>query len=160
MNEKLFSEAVAKGLSISELSREFGKSKGSIRHWLSKFDLKTLNPRPQNLTGKKCECRLCGRLYSFERKKGHTTTTCNSCALSNRRKAMKKRLVVYKGGSCEKCGYNQHIEVLDFHHTNPEKKNFNFAVSYSKSWEELQEEADQCRLLCANCHREEHLIGT
>lgn len=71
------------------------------------------------------------------------------------RKRTKIKLVEYKGGCCEVCGYNKNIKVLQFHHTNPNEKDFTIG---GKSWsfERLIKEADKCILVCANCHIEIH----
>lgn len=29
-----------------------------------------------------------------------------------------------RGGKCEHCGYNKNLAVLEFHHKNPEEKEF------------------------------------
>lgn len=75
------------------------------------------------------------------------------------RRKVKEELVAYKGGKCEKCGYDKCIAALDFHHINPEEKDF--AISNSniyKNIEALKQEVDKCMLLCANCHRELHYL--
>jgi len=71
------------------------------------------------------------------------------------RKRTKIKLVEYKGGKCVHCGYNECIEALQFHHSNPNKKDFTIS---GKSWsyERLKKEADKCILLCSNCHIKEH----
>ena len=62
-----------------------------------------------------------------------------------------------KGGKCEYCGYNKNIAALDFHHINPEEKDFSIShKGHTKSWESVKKELDKCILLCANCHREIH----
>jgi DNA-binding CsgD family transcriptional regulator/transcription elongation factor Elf1 len=67
----------------------------------------------------------------------------------------KKLLVEYKGGECERCGYNKCIDALEFHHKNKNEKDFSIS---GKSWsfEKLKNEVDKCILVCANCHREIH----
>lgn len=89
--------------------------------------------------------------YITEKKK--TVTKCE--AVVSWRKRRKKDLVEYKGGKCEKCGYNKSVEALQFHHINPLDKDFTIS---GKSWsfEKLKEEVDKCIMLCANCHLEEH----
>lgn len=75
------------------------------------------------------------------------------------RRKVKEELIAYKGGKCEKCGYDKCIAALDFHHINPEEKDF--AISNSniyKNIEALKQEVDKCMLLCANCHRELHYL--
>ena len=71
------------------------------------------------------------------------------------RKRTKQKLVEHKGGCCEICGYNKCIEALEFHHKDPDQKDFSLS---GKSWalDRLIEEANKCLMLCANCHREVH----
>ena len=71
------------------------------------------------------------------------------------RQRAKMKLVEYKGGKCEKCGYNKCIDALEFHHLDPNEKDFTIG---GKSWSfnRLKSEADKCILVCANCHREIH----
>ena len=70
----------------------------------------------------------------------------------------KLELIEYKGGKCEKCGYNKNLSVLNFHHIDSTKKSFNIdgRLLANKKMEELIEEANKCMLLCANCHQELH----
>lgn len=82
---------------------------------------------------------------------------CNTEAVQKRRKKVKELAVEYKGGSCERCGYNKCIEALDFHHKDPKEKDFGIAQKgETRSFEKIKIELDKCLLLCANCHREEH----
>ena len=70
---------------------------------------------------------------------------------------MRNILIEMKGGSCEKCGYNKCVSALDFHHKNPNEKDFGLSSNgNTQSWKKLTQEADKCLLLCANCHRELH----
>lgn len=71
------------------------------------------------------------------------------------RKRKKIELVAYKGGCCEICGYNKSISALQFHHRNPNEKDFNISRK-SYSFERLKKEVDKCILVCANCHAEIH----
>ena len=71
------------------------------------------------------------------------------------RKRTKIRLVDCKGGKCVKCGYNKSVKALEFHHLNPNEKDFTIS---GKSWsfERLKNEVDKCILVCSNCHIEIH----
>lgn len=40
------------------------------------------------------------------------------------RQRVKERLVEIFGGKCQVCGYNKAISALEFHHLNPEEKEF------------------------------------
>lgn len=71
------------------------------------------------------------------------------------RQRTKKKLVDYKGGCCNICGYNKSIFALEFHHVDPTEKDFNIAGK-SYSFERLVEEVDKCILVCSNCHSEIH----
>ena len=75
-----------------------------------------------------------------------------------RRKRYKRELVEYKGGKCEKCGYDKCLAVLSFHHKNRENKKFKISGS-TKSFKTLKKEVNKCILLCANCHLENHYSG-
>ncbi len=68
---------------------------------------------------------------------------------------VKKKLVEYKGGKCEICDYNKCIGALEFHHKNPNEKDFTIG---GKSWsfDKLKKEVDKCILVCSNCHKEIH----
>jgi len=82
---------------------------------------------------------------------------CRSEAVTRRRKKVKLKAIEYKGGACERCGYNKCYRALEFHHTYPTKKDFGMAYTgYTRSWEKVKEELDKCLMLCANCHAEEH----
>lgn len=76
-------------------------------------------------------------------------------AVINWRKRTKEKLVKYKGGKCERCEYNKCINALEFHHLDPNEKDFQIG---GKSWsfERLKKEVDKCILVCSNCHREIH----
>jgi len=78
--------------------------------------------------------------------------------LTEYKNKLKRRLVDYKGGKCEKCGYNKDsLGAFHFHHKDSKTKEF--AISQGKySFDKLKAEVDKCQLLCANCHAEEHDI--
>lgn len=71
------------------------------------------------------------------------------------RRRKKIELVKYKGGECERCGYKKCIDALEFHHKDPNEKDFTIS---GKSWsfERLKKESDKCILVCSNCHKEIH----
>ena len=68
---------------------------------------------------------------------------------------VKQRLIDYKGGKCQVCGYNRCINALEFHHINPKEKDFTISGG-TKSFNTLKLEVDKCILVCSNCHREIH----
>lgn len=68
---------------------------------------------------------------------------------------VKQRLVDYKGGSCEICGYNKSLRALHFHHKDPNQKDFSISGK-SLSFDKMKSEVDKCILVCGNCHSEIH----
>ena len=73
-----------------------------------------------------------------------------SCAQKTKLKAIE-----YKGGKCQICGYNKCIRSMQFHHLNPNEKDFGISGG-TKSFQRIQPELDKCILVCANCHGEIH----
>jgi hypothetical protein len=61
----------------------------------------------------------------------------------------------YKSGlSCMSCGFS-HPAALDFHHRDPEQKEFDISTSPQRGMgrERILKEIAKCDILCANCHR-------
>ncbi len=78
-------------------------------------------------------------------------------AVARRRKTLRLRAVIYKGGKCIFCGYNRCMAALDFHHLDPTQKEFGISMDgITRSWIRVQLELDKCVLVCSNCHREIH----
>lgn len=74
-----------------------------------------------------------------------------------RRQKIKEMAIEYKGGCCQKCGYNKCNSALEFHHLDPNEKDFLVSdKGHCRSWEKVKIELDKCILVCANCHREIH----
>ena len=91
------------------------------------------------------------KLYS---KWGNDYSILRNVQNKKNRAKTKKDLIDYKGGKCEKCGYDNPV-ALQFHHKDPSEKDFTI-LSTNRNVKLLFEEADKCMLLCANCHFELH----
>lgn len=104
--------------------------------------------------GTECECQICNKKYVFKHK-GHTTTICASCQTTQARRKFKKKCVEYKGGKCQKCEYKEYVEAMEFHHVDPNEKDFGIS-NKNRKWELVKTELDKCHLLCCRCHREVH----
>lgn len=48
--------------------------------------------------------------------------------------------------------------MLDYHHRDPQEKDFTIGRLKKGAREVLQAEIDKCVVLCANCHREFHYL--
>jgi len=152
MRKRYLKGLVDTKLSIRDISKETGKGYSTIRYWLNKYSLKTYyNSRPEY------HCRECGEedKNNFYTKK----TICRDCwnkYCCNYNVKKKEKAIEYLGGCCQKCKYNEYYGALEFHHINPDEKEFTWKTLRHRSWKVICEELDKCMLLCANCHREEH----
>ena len=102
----------------------------------------------------KCAWHIC----TNEAKEKFCGRACkNKYFVDRKRRKLKLDAIQYKGGKCEKCGYDKCPAAFDFHHKDPNEKEFGLAAhGHTKSWDKVKEEIDKCMLLCANCHREVH----
>lgn len=116
--------------------------------------------------GDKRECAYCNRLLLLDRfnRKGKNNhnhhSYCKQCMLRINRELKKKfkdNCIKYKGGKCEHCGYDKCYAALEFHHIDPTKKDFWIAQGSKIFTYKIKLELDKCKLLCSNCHREEHI---
>jgi len=83
----------------------------------------------------------------------------NSDKVKRWRIRQKIKLLEYKGNKCEKCGYDkiQYLSAFDFHHKNPDEKEFGIGEKgRCISIEKIEKEVDKCLLLCGRCHQEIH----
>lgn len=108
--------------------------------------LSTDNFYPQQQKGKN------GQIWKY------FDSMCKSCRgdyASKRRRNIKDKAVEYLGGVCEDCGVKDHSCIYDFHHEDPDKKDFAVGKQ-AKAFKNIKDELDKCILLCANCHRKRH----
>ena len=169
MDKKLIESYINSGLSFNQISKISGKSLTAIRYWAKKHKLKSKFNTFRNKTIEEYgEFRFCPRCqkqvptinFYSRRGKSNSSVYCKPCTNNQtveRQRKLKVKCVEYKGGKCERCGYNKCIGALEFHHINPKEKDFN--ISHLKSYafnEVVKEELNKCLLLCACCHREEH----
>jgi len=78
-------------------------------------------------------------------------------AVDKRRKKIKSMAVAQKGGKCQFCGYDRCAGALEFHHLDPNGKDFGLGQNgLTRSWERTKRELEKCVLICSNCHKEIH----
>lgn len=56
---------------------------------------------------------------------------------------------------CLKCGESRN-HLLDFHHIDPNQKDFQISQGEGYGWKRVKQEIDKCIVLCSNCHRDFH----
>ena len=69
----------------------------------------------------------------------------------------KNKAIEMSGGCCFDCGLkSEYTEVYDFHHENPNEKEYRLSNILKRSWDVIEQELKKCTMLCANCHRIRH----
>lgn len=137
--------------------------------------------RNPNNTDTHRQCGRCGRV--LERNQFHKSRRnhdglfpyCKQCMremnaeryeqtkeqIAERRRQLKQECVDALGSKCSRCGYNEFVSGLDFHHTS-EKDNevarliTKAATGNGKQRKLLMSEIAKCILLCRNCHSAHH----
>lgn len=85
---------------------------------------------------------------------------CKSCLYFRQKERWIKRkneAIQYKGGKCQDCNILYPYPVMEFHHLDPNEKDFDWSdLRHHGSIKLIQQELDKCALLCSNCHRMRH----
>lgn len=77
--------------------------------------------------------------------------------VSNYRRRRKINLINVLGGKCQICGFDLFPDALEFHHEDPNQKDYGLASKGTcHDIETDLNEVRKCFLLCANCHRGVH----
>lgn len=116
---------------------------------------------PQWIT---CKCQYCEKEFEYYRTASTIRKACYECLPDDKlqdaswlRRLVKNKAVKEKGGKCHICHQEYPNSVYDFHHLNPEEKDFNLGNKTSTiKWENVKKELDKCILVCSNCHRMIH----
>jgi len=159
---------VQEGMSIAEIADRVDRSKATVRHWLKRHGLHTVNAvgrrrsagsrqaRDAGLTETRMRCARHGETdYVLDGRGYYRCRRCRAEAVSRRRRKMKAILVGEAGGACCRCGYAESMSALHFHHLDPAEKRLELnAKGVTLAIDTLREEARKCVLLCANCHAE------
>ena len=107
-----------------------------------------------------CKCKEVRPLSDFWKKNSKRIQSfckfCQSQMQVASWQEKKKEAILYKGGKCSKCGYNQNYAAMDFHHNDPKEKEYDWYKLRLRSWDDIKKELDKCVLLCKNCHSELH----
>ena len=166
MDKLILKELIDKNLSIRKISEETGKSFTTIRYWIKKYEMRS-NYSKYNAkeygTHRVCpRCKNSVDISEFYQRRGKAGSSCycKTCTKSEtleRVRKFKSLIVEYKGGKCERCGYDKYQGALEFHHVDPTKKDFSMAhLNKYRFDDRIKFELDKCILVCANCHREIH----
>lgn len=103
-------------------------------------------------------CLLCGKSFQPKSPAANQRQCCYDCmpeGVQLRRGDFIAKLKQKEGGKCVKCGYDKCLSALEFHHKDPDKKDFGISDDNMRL-KEAVEEIKKCVLICSNCHRELH----
>jgi hypothetical protein len=104
-------------------------------------------------------CNGCNKDFNF--KKGYEQL-CQNCRRKAKKLAYRIACSNYKNDECYICKTKREtiddLVMFDFHHINRETKLFEFGDNIeNKNWPTIVQELDKCMMLCANCHRKQHI---
>lgn len=140
-------ELAEKGYNFTHIANEVGLHRTTVSKICRNYEINIVRVINTN-------CKICDKDLGENPK---NRSNCGACITRIRRYRIKQQAVEYKGGKCEKCGYDRCYSALEFHHLNPNEKDFGIADSaYSRSWETIKKELDKCIMVCSNCHAEIH----
>ena len=88
---------------------------------------------------------------------------CKECTKERERKKYSNKVEQInnykKTLKCKKCGETR-FYLFDFHHRNPEEKDYTISDHSRASLETIKSEIEKCDVLCSNCHREWHYLSS
>ena len=158
--------------SCGENFKTYLKLNGKVRNLSKRSYCLTCSPYGQHNTRKITKnepetkrCPRCNLIKSrsdfYSRRNGSGNScyckSCNNAECMDRLIRFKKQCLDYKGGCCTICGYSKFYGALEFHHKNPNEKDFGISNSRHRTFDDkIKAELDKCVLLCSNCHREVH----
>lgn len=156
---------VEAGLTLEEIGARLHRGDRTIRYWIDAHGLPKPRDKRRGATRDEMQapgdhramiCRKHGRTEFVRRPDGYSRCKrCRAAAVITRRRKVKRLLVEEAGGKCVRCGYDQSVAALHFHHLDPSEKAFGLALrGHTRALAELRAEARKCVLLCANCHAE------
>ena len=125
-----------------------------------------LTPMLNAHTNETKKCIVCDTEFIPEPNNRKYCYSCLPCCIDKnaakraRFRAVKLELLKYKGSRCVSCGYCLYEGSLQFHHRNPNEKEFELSKvklgTNGMTMEKMKREVDKCDVLCANCHAELH----
>jgi transposase len=159
---------VGAGRSIAAIADALSVSKATVRYWLRRYGLRTVNPNRRESRPLAREAKEAGGLavlmscpthgeveFAMEGRGYFRCKRCRSEAVTKHRRRAKAVLVAEAGGRCALCGYERYFGALAFHHLDPVQKRLHVsAYGNGLALDVLRAEAQKCVLLCANCHAE------
>jgi hypothetical protein len=102
----------------------------------------------------RCKCCVKARTHQRYKELYHVKAKIGQASRRKNRYTKLKDYIINHGG-CIVCGENDQA-CIDFHHLDPNKKEFSISQSTNLQWELVEQEIAKCIMLCANHHRLVH----
>lgn len=179
ITKEQLTEDVLSGLTVKEIQDKYDCSRSTVYAYKSQYGLNGLSPNSNKTSRtediKQCNICLISKPLDKFYSNGYSSTgkvkykaACGICETKKRNAKFYEYIQEYLALSgieykCCRCGYTNIFGSLDFHHRNPEEKDFEMSrvprtISFDTFMSEVAPEIDKCDILCPNCHRLEHLI--
>lgn len=108
-------------------------------------------------------CKIEKDIHEFYFINGRPLYNCKDCQKLKEKEKYNNRIEQInnykKNLKCKKCGETR-FYLFDFHHRNPEEKDYSISDHSRAKFETIKAEIDKCDVLCANCHREWHYLSS
>jgi|694.fasta_scaffold50822_3 hypothetical protein len=167
ITKEILENLLEQGFSSNQIGKQLGYSGVGIRYYMKKWLLSSIHASIQDKTcyitdtHKQCpKCSEIKELNNFDKRpNGNVQSYCRKCCNDNRYSIIKQhKLTILNelGNCCSNCGYNKNTSALEFHHLEPEHKDFHFGSTKTTNIDKIRKELEKCILVCANCHREIH----
>lgn len=107
----------------------------------------------------KCNKEKNVKEFHLKKSENRRSSWCKSCVYESQKKRWidrKKKAIDLFGGKCGICGYDKNYAAFDFHHVDPNEKEFDWQKLRLRKWNSVIDELKKCVLLCKNCHAEVH----
>ena len=115
-------------------------------------------PKDISYKGAEKTCPICGVKFYPKTAMANQRTCCYTCmpdGIQLTRGMFLAKIKEVRGGKCIRCGYDKCLKALEFHHVDPNKKDFTISNDHFKLLDAV-EESKKCILICSNCHKEFH----
>lgn len=166
LSDEKLNSIVSSSSSYQEVLTKIGYKQTSDKRVIAKLNekCKQLKISLSHITNDR-KCTICQEIKpisDFYFLKDRPMSFCKECQKEKERKRYAEKsqqLIDFKRTlSCKKCGENR-FYLLDFHHRNPEEKDYTISDNSRASLETIKKEIDKCDVLCSNCHREWHYLS-
>lgn len=71
-------------------------------------------------------------------------------------RSLRTKIIEYYNNTCMLC--NGKFQTLDFHHIDPNEKEFDLSEKNRQPIDKILKEANKCSLICSDCHKKVHRI--